>query len=56
MAMHVIVMMLNMGAGAVDVVADPLVDTDTYARVGFSEGTYNRTGISETTYLRQSPQ
>lgn len=35
---------------------DPAVDTDTYARVGFSEGTYNRTGISETTYLRQSPQ
>lgn len=32
--------------------ADPIVDTGTYARIGFSEGTYNRQGHSESTYNR----
>lgn len=32
--------------------ADPIVDTDQYARIGSSESTYNRIGISESSYNR----
>jgi len=35
-----------------EVVADPAVDSDQYARVAFSETVYNRMGADETTYNR----
>lgn len=52
MAMHVMVMMLDLGASAIVASADPIVDAGTYARVGASESTYNRTAASDTTYNR----